>query len=48
MRAVAHSPDFAYKTGIPQEVGREFYSADKLSHQKRLAHNVRKMNKIRA
>lgn len=30
MAAVAHSPAFAKKVGIPQSVGREFYAADAL------------------
>jgi hypothetical protein len=29
MAAVAHSPAFAKKVGIPQSVGREFNQADK-------------------
>lgn len=29
MRAVAHSPEFAKKAGVPQGVGKEFVSADK-------------------
>jgi hypothetical protein len=29
MRAVAHSPEFAKKAGVPQSVGKEFSSADK-------------------
>lgn len=29
MAAVAHSPKFAKKVGIPQKVGREFNTADK-------------------
>ena len=29
MRAVAHSPEFAKKVGIPQKVGKEFEAADK-------------------
>ena len=29
MRAVAHSPKFAKKVGIPVSVGKEFYEADK-------------------
>jgi len=29
MRAVAHSPEFAKKTGVPQSVGKEFSNADK-------------------
>ena len=29
MAAVAHSPEFAKKAGVPQSVGREFNKADK-------------------
>lgn len=29
MRAVAHSPSFAKKAGVPQSVGRDFSAADK-------------------
>jgi hypothetical protein len=29
MRAVAHSPEFAKKTGVPQSVGKDFSNADK-------------------
>ena len=29
MRAVAHSPEFAKKVGIPQSVGKEFNEEDK-------------------
>jgi hypothetical protein len=29
MRAVAHSPSFAKKVGVPQSVGRDFAEADK-------------------
>jgi hypothetical protein len=29
MRAVAHSPSFAKKTGVPMSVGKDFSSADK-------------------
>lgn len=28
MQAVAHSPEFAKKVGVPQSVGREFAAAD--------------------
>lgn len=28
MRAVAHSPSFAKKAGVPQKVGREYVTAD--------------------
>ena len=30
MRAAAHSPEFAAKVGVPQEVARDFAAADKL------------------
>lgn len=29
MRAVAHSPEFARKVGVPQRVGQEFERADR-------------------
>jgi hypothetical protein len=29
MQAVAHSPEFAKKVGVPQSVGRDFTAADK-------------------
>lgn len=29
MRAVAHSPEFAKKVNVPQDVGKEFVEADK-------------------
>lgn len=29
MQAVAHSPEFAAKVGIPQKVGKDFEKADK-------------------
>ena len=29
MEAVAHSPEFARKVGIPQKVGKDFAAADK-------------------
>lgn len=31
MEAVAHSPEFAKKVGIPQSVGQDFAKADKTS-----------------
>ncbi len=34
MRAVAHSPEFAKKTGIPQSVGKEFMAEDKAKKAK--------------
>jgi hypothetical protein len=33
MEAVAHSPKFAQKVGIPQRVGREFSNADSVKRQ---------------
>lgn len=35
MRAVAHSPKFAKKVGIPQKVGKEFAAADKAKSRKK-------------
>lgn len=29
MSAVAHSPEFAKKVGVPQSVGKDFHNADK-------------------
>jgi len=29
MQAVAHSPEFAARVGIPQKVGRDFEAADR-------------------
>ena len=29
MEAVAHSPEFAKKAGVPQKVGKDFAAADK-------------------
>ena len=29
MQAVAHSPEFAAKAGVPQSVGKDFAAADK-------------------
>lgn len=37
MRAVAHSPAFAKKVGIPQSVGKEFHAADQ---RKKIAHTL--------
>lgn len=33
MRAAAHSPEFAEKVGIPQEVAKEFHEADKAKQE---------------
>lgn len=35
MRAVAHSPEFAKKVGIPQPVGREFIDSGKKTAKKK-------------
>lgn len=35
MRAVAHSPEFAKKVGVPQSVGKEYNDADKAKSQKK-------------
>lgn len=37
MRAVAHSPKFAKKVGVPQSVGQEFEAADEAQTEKRRA-----------
>ena len=41
MQAVAHSPEFARKVGIPQSVGRKFSEADK-HKQVAVAHALRR------
>jgi hypothetical protein len=35
MRAVAHSPEFAKKVGVPQSVGKDFVAADKNKAKKK-------------
>ena len=35
MRAVAHSPEFAKKVGVSQDVGKEFEAADKAKDSKK-------------
>lgn len=35
MQAVAKSPEFARKAGVPQSVGKEFYNADKKKRKKK-------------
>lgn len=37
MEAVAHSPKFAKKAGVPQKVGKDFAAADKASGKYRKA-----------
>ena len=41
MRAVAHSPKFAKKVGIPVSVGKEFHEADK--RRGAIKHAIRKV-----
>ena len=36
MEAIAHSPKFAKKVGVPQSVGKDFAAADKGRNIKRL------------
>ena len=48
MRAVAHSPEFAKKAGVPQSVGKEFSNADngrKFSKGGDMKHEDVKMDK---
>jgi hypothetical protein len=48
MRAVAHSPEFAKKAGVPQSVGKEFSNADngrKFSKGGDMKHSDVKMDK---
>lgn len=42
MRAVAHSPAFAKKVGIPVSVGKDFEAADKARGKKAVAKLPRK------
>lgn len=35
MRAVAYSPSFAKKAGVPQKVGKEYVRADKAKARKK-------------
>jgi len=43
MEAVAHSPAFAKKAGVPQSVGRDFAAADeRKAHAKKLAHALKR------
>ena len=44
MEAVAHSPEFAKKAGVPQSVGKEFSKADKGKTFKRGGDMARKMD----
>jgi hypothetical protein len=39
MRAAAHSPEVAKKTGVPQKVAREFVAADTRLGQRAVAPN---------
>ena len=45
MEAIAHSPEFAKKAGVPQSVGEDFASADKAAgryRKKSVKQNYRK------
>ena len=45
MRAVAHSPKFAKKVGVPQSVGREFEMKDKeMKDMKKMGRGMAKAN----
>jgi hypothetical protein len=44
MRAVAHSPKFAKKVGVPQSVGKDFSTADKSRKFKEGGDMATKMN----
>ena len=44
MRAVAHSPEFAKKAGVPQSVGKDFSNADKSRKFKEGGDMATKMN----
>jgi hypothetical protein len=44
MRAVAHSPEFAKKAGVPQSVGKDFSNADKSRKFKKGGDMATKMN----
>lgn len=44
MAAVAHSPEFASKVGVPQSVGRDFNRADVRRKAQSTAHALRKRN----
>ncbi len=44
MEAIAHSPSFAKKVGIPQSVGKDFSNADKGKSFKRGGDMATKMN----
>lgn len=47
MQAVAHSPEFAKKVGVPQSVGEEFNAADERHPGKKLPKYAnKKRNKI--
>lgn len=45
MEAVAHSPDFARKAGVPQKVGKDFAAADKSANIKALPKKAPKAKK---
>ncbi len=43
MRAIAHSPKFAKKAGVPQAVGKEFAAADKGKNLNKVAKWLRNL-----
>lgn len=45
MRAAAHDPKFAKKTGVPQKVAKEFVAADKKAGKRALPKTVAKRKK---
>lgn len=45
MEAVAHSPEFAKKVGVPQSVGKEFVEADKTEESSKKRSMSQKMYK---
>lgn len=47
MLAVAHSPDFAKRVGIPQKVGKDFTAADKATGKFQPKHTEANMAKAK-
>jgi len=45
MEAIAHSPAFAKKAGVPQSVGKEFAAADKAAGKTKEASSASKRRK---
>ena len=40
MEAIAHSPEFAKKAGVPQSVGKDFAAADEAKAKKRKSNSL--------